>query len=84
MFTEDDYKQIILDSLYNNDVIDKDLYLKCGKPKYISGLPGDLRTTDENELYDRLTAIEDELNRREEILKKAEYRVGVKQGTVND
>ena len=78
MFTEDDYKQIILDSLYNSDVIDKDLYLKCGKPKYISGLPGDLRTTDENELYDRLTAIEDELNRREEILKKAEYRVGVK------
>ena len=28
MFTEDDYKQIILDSLYNSDVIDKDLYLK--------------------------------------------------------
>ena len=78
MFTEEDYKQIILDSLYNSDIIDKDLYLKCGKPKYISGLPGDLRTTNEDELYDRLTAIEDELNRREEILKKAEYRIGVK------
>ena len=31
---------------------------KCGKPKYIQSLPGDLRTTDQNVLNERLNAIQ--------------------------
>lgn len=78
MLSVEDIKNIIADSLYYNNLIGKELYLKCSKPKYIQSLPGDLRTTDANVLSDRLDAIEDELSRREEILRKAEYRIGVK------
>lgn len=78
MLNINEIKQIIADTLYDADVIDKELYLKCGKPKYISDLPGDLRSNDADELDDRLNNISDELDKREEILKRAEYRIGVK------
>jgi len=51
---------------------------KCSRPDYITGLPGDLRTTDIDILEERFEALDDELYRREDILKKAEYRIGVK------
>lgn len=73
-----EYSDLIADVLYENDLIDKELYLKCGNPKYISDLPGNLNTTDGDVLFERLGVIDDELNKREEILKRAEYRIGVK------
>ena len=78
MLSESDYKSIIAEVLFNSDVISKEIYLKCSKPKYIQNLPGDLRSHDPDLLYERLNAIDDELTRREDILKKAEYRIGVK------
>ena len=52
--------------------------MKCGKPKYITDLSGDLRSTNPEELFNRLLEIDDELTKREDILKKADYRIGVK------
>lgn len=78
MFSVDDYKNRIAEVLFNHDLISKEVYLKCSKPEYIQDLPYDLRSNDPDELYDRLMAIDDELNQREDILKKAEYRIGVK------
>ena len=67
------YKEIILDSLYEAEIIDEDLYEKC-QPSYISGLPGSLRSTDANQLQSRLDAIDkkiDEFNEKiEEELEK--------------
>lgn len=78
MLSESDYKNIIAEVLFNTDLISKEIYLKCSTPKYIQDLPGDLRSHDPDLLYERLNAIDDELTRREDILKKAEYRIGVK------
>ena len=64
--------------LYNHDLISKDIYLKCSKPKYISDLPGDLRSNDPNELSLRLDAIEEAIGNRESILQDAEKRINAK------
>ena len=53
-----DYKDLVLESLYKNEIIDDELYEKC-QPKYISSLPGDLRSTDVDELQSRLDAIDE-------------------------
>lgn len=78
MLSVEDIKEIVMSTLYTRGIISKEYYLKCASPKYIQGLPGDLRTNDTDVLYERLEAIDDELTRREDILKKAEYRIGVK------
>ena len=78
MLNVDDYKQIILDALKNEEIISEELYEKCKKPQYIQDLTGDLRSNDPDILYERLNEIDEKLNEREDILKKAEYRIGVK------
>ena len=60
IYDEEDYKQLIAESLYDNNIINKDIYLKCSKPKYIQSLPGDLRTNDSELLSNRLDAIQKE------------------------
>lgn len=78
MISEEDILEAINTVLYNNDYITKEVYLKCGKPKYISSLPGDLRSNDPQELKVRLDAIEDEISARETILKNASTRINRK------
>lgn len=56
-----DYRMLILDSLYEADIIDDALYEKC-QPSYISGLPGNLRSTDPNVLQSRLNAIDEKVD----------------------
>lgn len=51
-----DYKYLILEALYNKDVISEELYLKCSKP-HISGLPYDHNTNDVDKLEERLDEI---------------------------
>lgn len=41
LLTENEIKEIINESLYNNGLINEEIYLKCGKP-HISSLPYDL------------------------------------------
>ena len=77
MFNKDIYSKWVINSLYEHDLISEELYVKCSKP-YITSLPGDLRSTDEELLSDRLDAIEDEITRRENIVKNADNRIGVK------
>lgn len=78
LLDEDRIKSLIVDALYEHNLISKDIHEKCGKPSYISDLPGDLRSADVNELSDRLDAIDEEIASRQDMLKKAEYRIGVK------
>lgn len=75
LITTEDILQAINTVLYNHDLIDKEFYLKCGKPKYITSLPGDLRTNDPELLSQRLDAIETEILNREKILSDAESRI---------
>lgn len=65
LLNEEDIRDLVIDSLLENDLIGQELYVKCGKPKHIQSLPGDLRTTDLNKLNRRKEAIKlriDELN----------------------
>ena len=62
-----DYQYEILEALYSKDVINEDLYEKC-QPKYISGLPGNLRSTDLDELHERALAIGRELRYRADTI----------------
>ena len=78
MFGYEDYRKMIADSLFENEIIDERLYEKCKKPSYITALPGDLRTNDVDVLRDRMDKIEEEINRREDIINDANYRIGVK------
>lgn len=63
IYNEDDYRQIIIDSLYEEGLVDEELYLKCGKPKHIQALPGDLRTHDIKKLQKRKKQIIREMNK---------------------
>lgn len=56
----DEYKEIILKGLLENEIIDVDLYEKCSKP-HITSLPYDLRTNDLDKLNERLNVINDKL-----------------------
>ena len=47
------YGDLVLESLFENDVIDEELYNKCKKPDYIQDLPHDLRTNELDELKER-------------------------------
>ena len=55
-----DYNKLILDALYNNEIISDELYEKCSSPEYIQSLPYDNRTSD----YDKLKERKEELERR--------------------
>ena len=77
MFNRNIYSKWVINSLFEHELITEELYIKCSKP-YITGLPGDLRSTDEDLLSERLDAIEEEITRREDIVKRADYRIGVK------
>lgn len=74
----EDYRKIIADSLFDKGIISERLYEKCSRPKYITALPGDLRSTDATLLSERMDVIEEEISRREEIADRANYRIGVK------
>lgn len=75
LLNKDDIKDLINDALFNKGIISEEVYLKCGKPKYISDLPGDLRSTNIEVLDERLDSIqklqEDAFNEFEE--KYSEY-----------
>lgn len=58
---QEDIKIMIAESLYKNNLINDELYEKCGKP-HISSLPGDLRTNDPVKLQQRKDAIIDKWN----------------------
>lgn len=77
MLSVSDYKDLIIDALFNSEIIDRSLYLKCNQA--VSDLPYDLRTTDIDELKERMDTIDEEINTRDKILQDAEYRMGVKQ-----
>ena len=65
LLNENDIKDLINDSLLEHDLINQEIYLKCGKPKVVQALPGDLRTTDLEKLNRRKEAIKlriEELN----------------------
>ena len=79
MLTKEEIEELILSSLYSHDLISKDFYLKCANPSYISELPGNLNTRDSTVLEERLDEIEEKMDYREEILRKADYRLGVKE-----
>lgn len=59
--TKDEIKQLIADSLYNEELINEELYEKCSKP-HIQSLPYDNRVTDEDKLDER----KEEINKRVE------------------
>ncbi len=77
MLSESDYRDLIIDALFNSELIDRTLYLKCNQA--VTDLPYDLRTTDIDELKERMDTIDEEINTRDTILQDAEYRMGVKQ-----
>lgn len=54
----------------NIEKIEEEKVEKCGKPKYISELPGDLRTNDVDTLERRVSAIDDEIANVHEEIKK--------------
>ena len=83
MYSVKDYSDLIAQILFDKGIIDKDVYLKCSTPSYIADLSGDLRTTDIDVLEERMNEIEDEILRREDILAKAEYRIGVKKRDID-
>ena len=62
LLNQDDIKNLIADSLYDKDLINDELYEKCGKP-HISSLPHDLRTNDPKKLQARKEAIIKEWNK---------------------
>ena len=67
-----DYKKLVLNSLYDNGVIDELLYEKCSKPSYIQDLPYDLRTTDVDKLNERKSAVEEKIDEIEKNIGKLE------------
>lgn len=68
------YRSLILDSLYKAELIDDELYEKC-QPSYISGLPGNLYSTDANVLQSRLDAIDEKVEEfNEKIEEELEKR----------
>lgn len=81
MLSINDYKDIIINSLFENGLVNRRIYLKCHPD--ISELPYDLRTSNVDELMERMDAIETEINKRDEILSDAEYRIGVKQRDID-
>ena len=81
VLSEKEIKDIIINSLYRNELISKELFVKCNQA--VSELPYDLRTTDIDELSERLDAIDEEIKSREDILAKADYRIGVKKRDID-
>lgn len=75
LLNEGDIKEIINDSLYNNGLISQEIYEKCGKPKYISELPYDLRTNDVDKLNERLSEIEKRLKNNKKDIKDFESQI---------
>ena len=77
MINENEIKQDIAEALYDKGIIDGDLFEKCGKPKYIQSLPGDLRTSNIEVLENRLDEIDRRMKmserKREELLRDIEY-----------
>ena len=78
MLGYEEYRRLIVDSLYEQGLISERLYEKCKKPSYIANLPGDLRSNDTDLLRERLDRIDEELTKRENILQKAETRINRK------
>lgn len=76
MLNENEIKEIIINSLYDKNIITKELYEKCGKPKVVQGLPGDLRTNDTDKLEVRLNAIHDKMSEIEKDLNDLGYETG--------
>lgn len=72
MLDENDIKEIIINSLYDKNIITKELHEKCGKPKVISDLPHDLRTNDVDKLNERKDAINDKIQSIENDIKEYE------------
>lgn len=71
MLLDEDYiKILIADKLYDEDLIDDEVYEKCSKP-HISSLPGDLRSNDKNKLNQRKNSakkkLEDNKKKKEEL-----------------
>ena len=65
LLNENDIKDLINDSLLEHDLINQEIYLKCGKPKVVQTLPYDLRTNDKVKLQERVDAIDKELRDRD-------------------
>lgn len=70
-----DYEELILEALYNKDVISEELYMKCSKP-HISSLPYDHRRgRTMEELTERYNALNDRMKdlreERENLVKKS-------------
>lgn len=69
LLDENIIKILIADKLYNNGLIDEEMYGKCSKP-HISSLPGDLRSTDLDKLNSRVDAINENLKKYKDNNKK--------------
>lgn len=67
MLDESEIKELINEVLYQNDLISKDVYEKCGKP-HISSLPGNLRSNDMTLLNNRFDACEENIKKQEDII----------------
>ena len=67
--TKEEYKQLILDVLYETELIDEEIYKKCSKP-HIQDLPYDNRTNDTNKLEIRKTTIQDKIKETENSIKE--------------
>ena len=70
----DEYKQIIIETLYYNNIIDEKLYIKCSKP-HITNLPYDLRTTDIKKLNERLDSIDERIDDNLNIIGELEMNI---------
>lgn len=67
LLKKEEIKEIINEVLYENELINEEIYYKCGKP-HISALPYDNRTNDPEKLQKRKDAINEKLKETKEKL----------------
>lgn len=73
MLNENDYRFLIANALFDKNLINGHLYIKCSKPKYIQALPGDGRTNDPKLLQERKDAILQKWNKIRDKIESKNY-----------
>ena len=76
-----EYKLIILDALYENEIINQEVYEKCN-PAHIAELPYDGNARTEGKLNRRQEAIEDNIKNEENQIN--EYDASIKEQKKNN